>query len=233
MEHQIKFGSEQLVFKLSHQNRKTIGIKVHPDLTVNVIAPEGSSEFEVLKKVRVKIPWILRQLKYFESYLPANPPRKYINGETHLYLGRQYKLKAIKDNESSIKVYRGQFLLEMPDVTPEAIEMALQNWYKQRAQVIFYEILDAMLPKFNRYKLVKPNLSIRKMTKRWGSCTQSGRITLNTELIKAPKGCIEYVIIHELCHLVHHNHTQKFLDLQTKEMRDWEKWKEKLERLLA
>ena len=233
MEHQIKFGSEQLVFKLSHQNRKTIGIKVHPDLTVNVIAPEGSSEFEVLKKVRVKIPWILRQLKFFKSYLPATPPRKYINGETHLYLGRQYKLKAIKDNENRIKAYRGQLLLELPDVTPEAIEMALQNWYKQRAKVIYNEILDAMLPKFNRYQLVKPNLSIRKMAKRWGSCTQGGRITLNTELIKAPKGCIEYVIVHELCHLVHHSHTKYFYNLQSRMLPEWKKWKDRLEYSLA
>jgi predicted SprT family Zn-dependent metalloprotease len=71
------------------------------------------------------------------------------------------------------------------------------------------------------------------MPTRWGSCTPKGKIILNPELIKAPKGCIEYVIIHELCHLIHHDHTQKFLDLQTKEMKDWEKWKMKLEKLLA
>ena len=72
-----------------------------------------------------------------------------------------------------------------------------------------------------------------KLEKRWGSCTPKGKIILNPELIKAPKGCIEYVIIHELCHLIHHDHTQKFIDLQTKEMKDWEKWKMKLEKLLA
>jgi hypothetical protein len=71
------------------------------------------------------------------------------------------------------------------------------------------------------------------MPTRWGSCTAKGRIILNPELIKAPKACIEYVIVHELCHLVHHDHTQRFLDLQTKEMPEWEKWKNKLERLLA
>ncbi|WP_353849848.1 M48 family metallopeptidase [Hydrotalea sp.] len=74
---------------------------------------------------------------------------------------------------------------------------------------------------------------LRDMPTRWGSCTPKGKIILNPELIKAPKGCIEYVIIHELCHLIHHDHTQKFIDLQTKEMKDWEKWKMKLEKLLA
>ncbi|MBC7383778.1 MAG: M48 family metallopeptidase [Bacteroidia bacterium] len=76
-------------------------------------------------------------------------------------------------------------------------------------------------------------LSIRSMPTRWGSCTTIGKIILNPELIKAPKGCIEYVIIHELCHLIHRNHTQKFIDLQSKEMPGWEKWKMKLEKLLA
>ena len=71
------------------------------------------------------------------------------------------------------------------------------------------------------------------MPKRWGSCTPMGKIILNPELIKAPKACIEYVIVHELCHLIYRDHNQKFFDLQTKEMPDWEKWKMKLEKLMA
>jgi len=71
------------------------------------------------------------------------------------------------------------------------------------------------------------------MAKRWGSCTKAGKIILNVELIKAPKGSIEYVIIHELCHLVQHNHTKAFFDLQNIMMPDWKKWKERLEYCLA
>lgn len=71
------------------------------------------------------------------------------------------------------------------------------------------------------------------MLSRWGSCTQNGKIILNPELIKGPKGYIKYVIMHELCHLIHHDHTQKFIDLQTLEMKDREKWKTKLEKMLV
>lgn len=71
------------------------------------------------------------------------------------------------------------------------------------------------------------------MEKRWGSCTRNGKITLNTELVKAPKACIEYVMVHELCHLAIRNHTKDFYDLQAKLLPDWQKWKEKLEKTLA
>jgi len=85
----------------------------------------------------------------------------------------------------------------------------------------------------HKFSILHSQFLIREMPTRWGSCTPKGKIILNPELVKAPKGCIEYVIIHELCHLIHHDHTQKFINLQTKEMKDWEKWKMKLERLLA
>ena len=112
----------------------------------------------------------------------------------------------------------------------------VNSWYRKKANEKLNEISIPLLINFiEKYQLSNINyqLSIREMPTRWGSCTSIGKIMLNPELIKAPKGCIEYVIIHELCHLIFHDHTQKFIDLQTKEMPDWEKWKMKLERLLA
>jgi predicted metal-dependent hydrolase len=112
----------------------------------------------------------------------------------------------------------------------------VDNWYLEKAidkiKPIAHQLFDNFIVR-NNLSLITFNLSLRSMPTRWGSCTPKGKIILNPELIKAPKGCIEYVIIHELCHLIDHDHSQKFLDLQTKEMKDWEKWKMKLERLLA
>ena len=116
---------------------------------------------------------------------------------------------------------------------PEYLEKKLNEWYKEKAIFHFEELLDSSLEKFNKYKIEKPILDIRLMQKRWGSCTKSGKIILNTELIKAPKGSIEYVVIHELCHLVHHNHNKEFYDLQNRLSPDWKKWKEKLEQTLS
>jgi predicted metal-dependent hydrolase len=112
----------------------------------------------------------------------------------------------------------------------------VEKWYLKKANDKLYQIAKPLFDNFisnHNFSLFTFHLSLRNMPTRWGSCTPKGKIILNPELIKAPKGCIEYVIIHELCHLVHHNHTQKFIDLQTKEMKDWEKWKMKLEKLLA
>jgi len=113
----------------------------------------------------------------------------------------------------------------------------IENWFLKTAKKQFYNIAEPLMRNFfTKHNLKSHNsylISLRKMPTRWGSCTPKGKIILNPELIKAPKGCIEYVIVHELCHLVHHEHTRKFVDLMTKEMKDWEKWKMKLEKLLA
>jgi predicted metal-dependent hydrolase len=132
-----------------------------------------------------------------------------------------------------IKAYRGQICIHSINLSKDALEEQLQKWYRQRASIVFEEMLEEVLPKFKKYKIQKPTLVIRKMSKRWGSCTPTGKIILNTELIKAPKGSIEYVIIHELTHLVHRNHTKPFFDLLSRILPDWKKWKDSLEYCLA
>lgn len=233
MQHKIKFGSRNIDFKLEYRKRKSLGIKVHPDEKVEVLAPMLSREADVLKKVRLKAPWILKQVDHFNSYKPAKPPRRFINGETHLYLGRQYRLKIARDKENVVKAYRGQLWMYSKNTKPKELKTQLDGWYRQRATIVFNELLREVLPKFKRYKVAMPRLKIRSMSKRWGSCTTSGKIILNTELIKAPKGSIEYVITHEFCHLVHRNHTKEFQNLQSRIMPDWRKWKERLEYSLA
>lgn len=233
MMHQIKFGSRSIDFNLEYRKRKSLGIKVYPDNQVEVLAPFDAIEEKVLERIKVKAPWILKKIDHFNTYKPATPSRRFINGETHLYLGRQYRLKIISDNVDMVKAYRGQLWMHSQNPKPHILKKQLDSWYKQRASVVFAELLEEVLPKFKRYKISQPVLTIRTMSKRWGSCTQSGKIILNTELIKAQKGSIEYVIVHELCHLVHHNHTKAFQSIQSSMMPDWRKWKDKLEYSLA
>ncbi len=223
----IKYGKKEISYELIFQERKTLGIKVFPEGSVKVYAPSETSNEKIEEKVKEKARWILKQQNEFLSYHPLTPARKYVNGETHLYLGRQYLLHGELDLMNHVKLYRGKLIVYHKANTK--VETILKKWYKEKAKEHFELLLEQKLSLFSKYRFDKPELVIRTMNKRWGSCTSKGKIILNPELIKAPKGSIEYVMIHELCHLVHHNHTKAFYELQEKFMPDWKKWKTKLE----
>jgi len=227
----IQFGSREITFTLEFSERKSLGIYVSPDMQVVVKAPVDASLEKIKEKIRRRAPWIIRQQSFFLGFYPKMPERKYVSGETHLYLGRQYQLKVTIGTNPEVK-YKGRYIEIITKDKTKAGEL-LNQWYRERAKSKFAEIAEPIIEKFKKYNVAPKQLYIQEMPTRWGSCTEKGKVILNPELIKAPKACIEYVITHELCHLVHHNHTQKFIDLQTKEMPDWEKWKMKLENLLA
>lgn len=227
----IQFGSKIIDFQVEYSNRKSLGITVTPEMEVWVKAPANTSMELIQERLKKKAPWIIKQQSFFLSFHPKTTQRKYLSGETHLYLGRQYRLQIILGSEESVKLKGG--FIEITTRTKSRAKDLLDNWYLQHAQNKFQTIAAPLIERFKRYKVAPDSIVLRNMPTRWGSCTPSGKIILNPELIKAPKPCIEYVITHELCHLVHHDHTRSFFDLQTKEMKDWEKWKNKLEILLA
>jgi len=105
----------------------------------------------------------------------------------------------------------------------------LDQWYLDKAHLQFNESLDRCWAKFDRLGIDKPKLSIKRMQKRWGSLSLKGTITLNTDLVKAPKECIDYVVMHELCHLTHHDHSSEFYIMLDSFIPGWEKVKHKLE----
>jgi predicted metal-dependent hydrolase len=227
----IQFGSRTIDFRLVYSDRKSLGITVTPEMEVLVKAPADTTIEKVKEKIRKKAPWIIKQQSFFLSFQPKTPNRKYISGETHLYLGRQYRLQIEIGQTESVKL-KGKFIV-VTSSEKSRTKSLLHDWYLQHARTKLHEVATPLIDKFKKHKVEPSSIVLRDMPTRWGSCTPKGKIILNPELIKAPKGCIEYVVIHELCHLIHHDHTQKFLDLQTKEMKDWEKWKMKLEKLLA
>jgi predicted metal-dependent hydrolase len=227
----IQFGSKKIDYQIEYSERKTLGITVTPDMDVLVKAPNDSTITKIEEKLKKKAPWIIKQQSFFLAYHPKTTERKYISGETHLYLGKQYLLKLEESDKESVKL-KGKFI-EVKAHDKSRVKQLVNSWYLEHARSKFHATALPLIEKFKKYKVEPSSIVLREMPTRWGSCTPKGKIILNPELIKAPKGCIEYVIIHELCHLIHHDHTQKFMDLQTKEMKDWEKWKAKLERLLA
>ena len=227
----IQFGSKTIEYDLLFSDRKTLGITVTPELAVLVRAPFDASSDKINEILRKKARWIIRQQSFFLTFQPRTPARKFASGETHLYLGRQYRLQIVETETESVKL-KGRFI-EVSRPHKSRVETLMKEWYLKNARTNFNKIAGSLIEKFKRYDVEPSEIVLRDMSLRWGSCTPKGKIILNPELIKAPKGCIEYVIIHELCHLIHRDHTRKFIDLQTKEMPSWEKWKSKLEMLLA
>lgn len=226
----IQYGATLIEYDIEFVDRKTLGIKVLPDGTVSLKAPINATLDDIRNKVHHRAAWILRQKRYFESFGTPTTERQYISGESHLYLGRQYMLR-IKQGEHNAVHYQNN-ILEVVCQNKKEAGRVLQLWYLERAQIKFPEYAKPIIEQFKAYGVQPKSVGIRKMEKRWGYCTLDGNIYLNPRLICAPRCCIEYVITHELCHLVHRNHTKEFYALLSKEMPHWEKWKAILERTL-
>lgn len=228
----LTYGHDMIRYEvLFLASRKTLAIEVHPDSRVLVRAPLGCSEALIAERVQKRAGWISRQLAEFERYRPRTPARQYINGESHLYLGRQYRLKVQQNDVASVKLTRGQLLVSLPgNLDPEHVKALLHRWYLDRARAVFSDVLNASLVHFKGVE--PPRLIVRAMQSRWGSLSRAGNMTLNVNLVRAARPCIEYVITHELCHTRHRDHDARFFKLLGQVMPDWEKRKQRLEAAL-
>jgi predicted metal-dependent hydrolase len=230
----ITYGKDCISFNVLHVSRKTLAIEVFPDSSVVVKAPTGTGLEEIRAKVNKRARWIIKQQLYFRQFDPRTPSRYFLSGETHLYLGRQFRLKVTEGNQDSVKLSRGYFLIETKNPTDsDKIKMLLNSWYAEKAESTFHKSVERCWPYFEKLGLAAPRIKIRCMKKRWGSLSRGGLLTLNTELISAPRECIDYVITHELCHVQCHNHSFEFYRLLKKVMPDWERRKHKLELALV
>jgi len=230
----ITYGRGNIAFSFFHVERKTMEIAVHPDKRVIVKAPFGIDIEEIKKRIARRARWILKQQAFFRQFDPRTPARRYVGGETHLYLGRQYRLKISSGKDGKVKLKKGSFEIRMQgDVSSEKAKMLLDKWYKAKASTIFSESLDRCWVYFDKFFPAKPKIQIKRLKKRWGSLSAAGILTLNIDLIRAPRDCIDYVVIHELNHLRHRNHTPEFYRFLEKIMPDWQKRKHRLEITLA
>ncbi|MBC8394749.1 MAG: M48 family metallopeptidase [Deltaproteobacteria bacterium] len=228
----IHFGTRQIPYRLHRSDRKRLRVVVAPELTVDVFAPKTAEDEEIRAAVKKKAPWIAKTLDKLEACHPLPTPKKYISGETLVYLGRQYRLKVENGLRQPAKL-SGRYLLvwvkdktEVPD-----IKRTVGAWYRKRANETLARYLEKCFTIASRHGVPEPFLTIRTMKRRWGSCSPSGRITLNIKLVQMPVHCIEYVIMHELCHLKQPNHSKTFYSLLTRCQPDWRNRKGTLDRV--
>jgi Predicted metal-dependent hydrolase len=233
-QHEINFGGARIAFRLRRSNRRTLAITVKPDLAVVVTTPKKAAVETVLAKVRKRAGWIRRQQRFFGEFLPQTPPRRYVSGETHRYLGRQYRLKVIEAKAAEVKM-RGRFIwVHTPRKKDAArVRKLVEGWYLAHAKERLARSFAGSTARLGTRLANPPRMQLRRMTKRWGSWTRRGGVWLNPELVKAPATCIDYVVTHELCHAVHGHHGKKFYELLRRVMPDWEMRKARLERAAA
>lgn len=226
----IECGNETVPVMVQFKNRSKLSISVHPDGSVTALAPLGRTLNEVATHLGTRRSWILKQRQRFDKYRPLQIQHKYVSGETHLYLGRQYRLRVKESDEDRVKLIGRYFNIQATD--PNDIFLiadSMGEWYRRHAESIFASRLEACLNSVPVSMLRPSDLRVRMMQRRWGSCSKQGTITLNIDLVKAPLHCIEYVVMHELCHLREYNHSPSFYRLLGRCMPDWKKRKERLD----
>lgn len=222
-------GDRPLIYALRFAPTSRLSISVHPNLSVSAIAPLGVDPEAVDDRVRRRLPWITRQQLRFEQYHPLPVPRRYVGGETHLYLGRQYRLRIRRGRTGVRLLGRYLWVFTGRPASRRRVKALLDGWYRARAPEVFARRLAGLKARAPWLRDVLPSvLKMRVMTHRWGSCTPAGNILLNPELVKAPLGCIDYVLAHELCHLRALDHSPRFVRLLRALVPDWERARQRL-----
>lgn len=230
----IPYGNSRIDFSFKRNNRKTLGIKVFPDGSTVVTAPLETPYEKVTEKIKSKAQWIDKQKDFFMLFDPRAKEKLYESGESHLYLGKNYRLKIAESKNNSVKLKGGFIYIETKHKgQTKKIKEQLNQWYKAKAITHFQALFENRLGLAKELSEKVTSLNYKWFNNRWGSCFKDGTIYLNLELIKAPKECIDYVIVHEMCHLAHYNHSSKFYSLLDKKLPNWKDSKEKLEKLMA
>ena len=225
--------------------RRSLSVEVHPDLRVIVRAPARTDPAVIDAWVESRSAWIERQFERFRRLGRERPaPPAYASGETHLFLGRPLRLDVVAGSRPLVMLVGDALRVAVRDgVGGEPVRLALDRWYRERAREVFGQLLVAQFGWFAGRGHALPVIGIRAMTSRWGSLSgprrKAGwfvvqeraprRMTLNLALVRAPRECIEYVVVHELCHLEQRGHGRGFYRLMDERLHDWRERRRRLE----
>ena len=214
--------TEGIIFKVVYSKRRSLGISVLPDSTVIVRVPNRTSDKTIYRIVSEKAAWIIKHRNNYRNRIDSRPSRGYYSGESHPFRGNESILKIEKSKKPYVRFSDHTIELGLEKTEdPKAIKRLLYQGYKNEAMVLFPEMLKKTLEKFENQMFRPAGLVIRSMKRRWGSCSSKRIVTLSTELIKLPDPFIEYVIVHELCHLKHPNHGSDYYKLLSELFPEW------------
>ncbi|AEB76481.1 M48 family metallopeptidase [Clostridium botulinum] len=230
----VYYDQKEIEFEVKYRKRKTLKILVKPTLEVEVVSPLGVTDKCIKEIILRRASWILNKREYFEKFSPQIISKNYVSGEIHSYLGVQYRLKVIEAERNHVSL-KGEYIYihTIHKNNNEYNKELLYRWYKEKSKKIFEELFIECYEKVKKYDLKKPTWGIRKMKARWGSYhINKNHILLNVELIKGDIDEIKYVIMHELSHIKHPNHSKEFYKFMDLIMPNWREKRVGLEKIL-
>lgn len=216
---------------------KNVNLRIKPEGEVLVSANNSVPLDFIDAFIEKKQRYIFSVLSRYEEKkkLFQAVPKRYVSGESYDLLGKSLRLKVEASKEESVYTDGVYIFLKVKDKDDfRHKEIMMSKWLKQYQTTVFEELLQEKYLLFEKYGVTYPTLKIRNMTSRWGSCQpKKGIITLNSKLIEAPRNCIEYVILHELVHFIHPNHSRQFWNFVAMMMPDWKERKKELEKIYS
>lgn len=218
--------------EIVRKNIKNVHLKVFRSLEVVLSVPMQVPREWIENFLSKRIKWIDEQITKYKLSGGTNTLDSIKNGTSVQMLGKDMRVVFEEASKNSIEVDEKRITLLLKDVTDEEFAQKLfLKWWKQAAEDVFQNELDTLYEKiFKKYQVAKPDIYVRKMKTLWGSCTPSkAKVTFNNYLLKANLRCIQYVVLHELTHLIYPNHSKQFYDFLTIHMPDWQERKKQLD----
>ncbi|MBN8740579.1 MAG: M48 family metallopeptidase [Xanthomonadaceae bacterium] len=210
---------------------KNLHVGVYPPAgRVRVAAPLLLDDEAVRLAVISRLGWIRRQQAAFHQQ-ERQSPREYVSGESHYFRGRRYRIEVVERRGPASIAFRNNTVLTMhapPGADAERRAELLDLWYRNQLRAEIPGLLHKWLPKVG---VLAPDVRIKKLKTLWGSCNpEAGRVWLNLELIKKPYSCLEFILVHELVHLIERHHNERFLAIMDRVMPSWRSYREDLNR---
>jgi predicted metal-dependent hydrolase len=219
-------------YSIIYSRRRTISISVSPEKGVTVRAPIRTSLSSIEKFVNSRSEWVLKHLRNFENHTRLNG--KVSEGDKVLFMGKEYTIRISDSVKSSVRLSENEIFINAPVAKNQlSAEKALRKWYYNEAVRIIPDKVKEILSRYVKYEFNPTVITVRTMKRRWGSCSSKGRITINSELVKIDGLFTEYVILHELCHLKHHNHGSGYYKLLSEVFPDWKNVRKELRKYLS
>lgn len=227
MKLELNYGTTNIVFDVVYKERKAMEIAIEPPDIITVTAPIGTKEEQIFEKVSSKGRWIIQKLYSFKhmNYHPIN--REFVNGESFMYLGRNYSMQIILDSSvknPEVKLYRGRFVITLSYKNDEVIRKCMEQWYRNKSN----EVIIQRVKYYKRFFNIEPtSIKVKEQKKRWGSCTAKNELLFNWRSIMAKSNALDYIIVHEMCHMVYKDHSKEFWGLLASILPDYEvrkKW---------